>query len=732
MEAITTTTTLWKVLKESKIVIPTFQRDYAQGRSGKEDLRKRFLNEIKSSLESSDSELLLDFVYGTKKEDIIYPLDGQQRLTTLWVLMWYAVFMTQTTEADIEKYRRILQNFTYETRSSSKDFIVWLCNKFLTSKSSKEYKDKKQKYEKSTILLSDFIQNQTGFYSGWKQDPTVQSILRILSGTQVLNKKTRKIETPYKDGIEQIFEDFNKDFEILFEDSCPIKFYHLNLLGIKQPDNLYVKMNARGEQLTSFENFKADLVGYLSKNEKLKSFVTLGNGKYILQKWDVAWTDLFWNKRGEKDSIDDLFFTFIKRFLLNRYIVNIGNKIDVKEDSIYKILYNNEQKEYTSFELYESLIDESCINDLIVVLDNAANPNLKFELPLLKAKEYTFFPQYDDKGNVKSATFQDRVIMYGICLYLQKVEEKDFNNFHQWLRVLSNLSYYNEIPSLNEFEIRLKFIELIVYMLNGNLKDVYSDISIKALRELAKNGETENHKQLKEEIKKVKKINDDEKIEELLKNLESLWVFSGRIDCLLDDDLLNKETLDFLKKQIGESRYLSGNDNLTILFQAIFTGTVNIESGLKINDEHDNFRKILNGELKNSFKAILKDVLNKESNQTTDQVLKEIINAYDYKEDDWKYALIKDKSLWKYSLGKIGKHGDNDEYYLYKRTYRNEADIPLKAYSKFINEQDKNPINIEYEKGYWKVYYDDEKSVEFCSNNSGINNHGTTNDEVLM
>lgn len=738
MEAITTTTTLWKVLKESKIVIPTFQRDYAQGRSGKEDLRKRFLNEIKSSLESSDSELLLDFVYGTKKEDIIYPLDGQQRLTTLWVLMWYAVFMTQTTEADIEKYRRILQNFTYETRSSSKDFIVWLCNKFLTSKSSKEYKDKKQKYEKSTILLSDFIQNQTGFYSGWNQDPTVQSVLRMLSGTQVLNKETKKIETPYKDGIEQIFEDFNKEnFEKLFkDDSCPIKFYHLNLLEIKQPDNLYVKMNARGEQLTSFENFKADLVGYLSKNEKLKSFVTLGNGNYILQKWDVAWTDLFWNKRGEKDSIDDLFFTFIKRFLLNRYIVNIGNKIDVKEDSIYKILYNNEQKEYTSFELYESLIDKSCINDLIVVLDNAANPNLKFELPLLKAKEYTFFPQYDDKGNVKSATFQDRVIMYGICLYLQKVEEKDFNNFHQWLRVLSNLSYYNEIPSLNEFEIRLKFIEqLIVEKLNGNLKDVYSDVSINAdaLREFAEKGKTENHKQLNEEIKKIEKIQNNN-IEDILKKLESLWIFSGRIDCLLVDDLLNEKTLSFLKNQMGESSpYLSGNDKLTILFQAILAKTDprKLMSGLKINDEHDNFRKILNGELKDSFQAILKDVL-KESNQTTDQVLKEIINAYDYKEDDWKYALIKDKSLWKYSLGKIGKHGDNDEYYLYKRTYRNEADIPLKAYSKFINEQDKNPINIEYEKGYWKVYYDDEKSVEFCSNNSGINNHGTTNDEVLM
>ena len=708
MESITTTTTLWNLLDKSKIIIPTFQRDYAQGRAGKEDLRKRFLNEIRNSLENN-LELLLDFVYGTKKENVIYPLDGQQRLTTLWVVMWYAIFM-KSTEAGLEDRKKILRNFTYETRTSSRDFIDWLCGEFLKPNSSEEYKHSK-------ISLSDFIQKQIGFYSGWKQDPTVQSVLRMLSGTQVVNKKTQKIETPFEDGIEQVFNGFEeKLFDGLFINDCPIKFYHLDLLGIKQSDNLYVKMNARGEQLTSFENFKADLVGYLSKNEKLKSFVTLGNGNYILQKWDVRWTDLFWNKRGEKDSVDDLFFTFIKRFLLNRYIVNIGNKIDVKEDSIYKILYDNEQKEYTSFELYESLIDESCINDLIVVLDNAANPNLKFELPLLKAKEYTFFPQYDDNGNFKSATFQDRVIMYGICLYLQKVGNK--GSFNQWLRVLSNLSYYNEIPSFKEYESRLKFINIIVDILDANLQNVYSEDALEALDNIADNGETENYTQLKEEIEKIKKINNDKNIEEFLKKLESLWVFSGRIDCLLDDDLLKVKNLyEIISGLIGEnSSYLYNSEKLILLFQAILAVTEDgyTTSGLKINDEHDNFRKILNGELKEPFRNILKNILENKS-------LENIIGEYEYKDNDWKYALIKDESLWKYSYGKIGQHwGDTNEYYLYKGTNRNDADIPLIAYSEFIKEQYEKedvkmfPTKIEYQKenGNWKVYYND-KCVEF-------------------
>lgn len=711
MESITTTTTLWNLLDKSKIIIPTFQRDYAQGRAGKEDLRKRFLNEIRNSLENN-LELLLDFVYGTKKENVIYPLDGQQRLTTLWVVMWYAIFM-KSTEAGLEDRKKILRNFTYETRTSSRDFIDWLCGEFLKPNSSEEYKHSK-------ISLSDFIQKQIGFYSGWKQDPTVQSVLRMLSGTQVVNKKTQKIETPFEDGIEQVFNGFEeKLFDGLFINDCPIKFYHLDLLGIKQSDNLYVKMNARGEQLTSFENFKADLVGYLSKKDDLKDFVALGNKKYILKKWDVNWTDLFWKERGKEDGVDDLFFTFIKRFLLNRYITADGEK----DAMIYKMLYDEEQKEYTSFKLYESLINESCINDLIAVLDYAVLHNLENSeeiLPLLRVKEYNFFPQYDENGNVKSATFQDRVMMYGICLYLQKVGNK--GSFNQWLRVLSNLSYYNEIPSFKEYESRLKFINIIVDILDINyLQNVYSKDALKALVDIADNGKTENHTQLKEEIVKVKKINDDEKIEELLKNLESLWILSGRIDCLLDDDLLKvKDLYKIISKLIGEnSRYLYNSEKLILLFQAILAVTKDdfATSGLKINDEHDNFRKILNDELKEAFQNILKNLKNKS--------LEDIIGEYKYKDNDWKYALIKDRSLWKYSYGKIGQHWDDtNEYYLYKGTNRNDADIPLIAYSEFIKEQYEKedvkmfPTKIEYQKENrnWKVYYDDDdKWVEFPS-----------------
>ena len=71
-----------------KITIPIIQRDYAQGRKDKGFIRKNFLKSIKDSLEKNEN-LTLDFVYGNTEGEKFFPLDGQQRLTTLWLVYWY-------------------------------------------------------------------------------------------------------------------------------------------------------------------------------------------------------------------------------------------------------------------------------------------------------------------------------------------------------------------------------------------------------------------------------------------------------------------------------------------------------------------------------------------------------------------------------------------------------------------------------------------------------------------
>lgn len=56
--------------------------------------------------------------------------------------------------------------------------------------------------------------------------------------------------------------DFQNIWNKLTGEDCPIHFNFLPLSSSELPvsDDLYIKMNARGKALTSFENFKADLV----------------------------------------------------------------------------------------------------------------------------------------------------------------------------------------------------------------------------------------------------------------------------------------------------------------------------------------------------------------------------------------------------------------------------------------------------------------------------------------
>ena len=124
----------------SKIEIPMIQRDYAQGRikeyKGKDivinDTGSRFLRSIFNTLKEN-AEMELEFIYGSveerpipksrDKEYAYIPLDGQQRLTTLFLLYWYFGMRELPKESnDRKEHLALLGKFTYLTRTSSRIF----------------------------------------------------------------------------------------------------------------------------------------------------------------------------------------------------------------------------------------------------------------------------------------------------------------------------------------------------------------------------------------------------------------------------------------------------------------------------------------------------------------------------------------------------------------------------------------------------------------------------------
>ena len=90
-------TTFWNLIGSTnikKICIPTIQRDFALGRHGRAFNRYSFLNALKTAI-CGEEELSLDFVYGVDNGTMFVPLDGQQRLTTLWLLHWFIAYKAE-------------------------------------------------------------------------------------------------------------------------------------------------------------------------------------------------------------------------------------------------------------------------------------------------------------------------------------------------------------------------------------------------------------------------------------------------------------------------------------------------------------------------------------------------------------------------------------------------------------------------------------------------------------
>lgn len=343
-------TTFWNLLKENKIEIPIIQRDYAQGREGKEYLRQTFLESLKTALDKNEV-LNLDFVYGSAENGALQPLDGQQRLTTLWLLHWYIAMRA----GKLHEAGETLKKFTYETRISSREFCEELCNASNFDSYVKYCNGCKPLEKCPRKSIVDFITSQTWFYSSWKQDPTIQSMLRMLGGTQIKGKSGNDIP----DGIEEVFgeeSNFNSYWEKLESDNAPIVFYYLPLKDFGLSDDLYIKMNGRGKPLTVFENLKAAIDNILPKesNYDFKEIGDEANGSNFKEKWqsciDGKWTDAFWDKEKPHD-IDKNLTKFIVRFLSGCYAALKPNGDQTADDEIKKQLreINANENNYSSF-----------------------------------------------------------------------------------------------------------------------------------------------------------------------------------------------------------------------------------------------------------------------------------------------------------------------------------------------------------------------------------------------
>ena len=255
------------ILSQNNILIPIIQRDYAQGRNDVKTakIRKDFLGAIFEVLHqrvntSSYRGLELDFIYGFStiagNKSTFAPIDGQQRLTTLWLLFWYI----SVKEKVPTEYKQLLANFRYETRHSTTIF----CEQLIQFTPL---------FENNNIV--EEITNQPWYFEAWDFDSSISAMLVMLND---IEQKYNKLNS-------------NKVWNIFKHQHNPFYFYKLDMEKVGLPDDLYIKMNSRGKPLTEFEYFKAGFLEII-KNEDLK--------KRFENSIDQKWAECIWTIVHEK------------------------------------------------------------------------------------------------------------------------------------------------------------------------------------------------------------------------------------------------------------------------------------------------------------------------------------------------------------------------------------------------------------------------------------------------
>lgn len=447
-----TTQSFWDLINRYRIIVPIIQRDYAQGRATDKvrEIRERFLDAIVSSLQEGGEMLELDFVYGytSDKENATFiPLDGQQRLTTLFLLHW----LVAAKEGHLNEAQSWLSNFSYEIRHSARLFC-------------KDLVEFNPHVGDFRMPISKVIIDQPWFFTAWQQDPTIKAMLVML------------------DDLQRALGGREDVWPLLTSASPRIVFHLLPMEQLGLPDDLYIKMNSRGKQLTAFEYFKS----------RFTEILTLKHAAIFNQKIDQEWSDLFWklyysNQNQTRDIamyVDDGFLRFL-RYISD--ILNFQNNISEshKDDfEYYKSTYSNTKNVEHLFAYLDALYETTKKNpdffNEIFYIDSqeysSGKARLFFNDPTIDLLKKCADKYENNPGKVNPFSIGEQLLLFA-CLQHLVYESIDFN---------SRIRVFRNLIANSGFEIRRDTMpELLRVVADFILKGDYATLAVFNSRQIA-------------------------------------------------------------------------------------------------------------------------------------------------------------------------------------------------------------------------------------------------------
>lgn len=622
--------TFYQLLEKYPIEVPIIQRDYAQGRNNQTKVRTKFLKALHDSLSKSEI-LMLDFIYGSIDDNNFQPLDGQQRLTTLFLLHCYACVVSKIPYSDYS----LLKNFSYETRMTSRDF----CRELVDNLGSFYDIELDTENLPNSKIFSTLIKDSSWFFLSWKSDPTISAMLNTL------------------DDIYQTFKDIINIWDKLIKDDI-IKFYYIELENLGLTDDLYIKMNARGKLLTTFENFKAGIEKKIF-DKKWEDNIPIEDSFKV--KIDTKWTDFFWSNFRDNTSIDESFVHFIA------FVTMVDSAFSEKSDGnndLIRILQDN------SHNITIEGLNLSTFKRLTSYFDLLTDNYSKFLKNHIDLQLFEHQPEvnllHEVLSNISEASYTQKVLLFAQIKYFEALDnntEFDSELYNNWMRVIRNIIAFGNIEATGNRNSIIRSPQAFTGVLNliSDLSKGSSNIYVFLADYSNQIASRFSDSQIKEERSKAHLILEDSTRKRYIHRLEDTDTLRGRLgfifDCIeYESDFNNFDDESFYNTSKIFLKYLSERSCLNNdLRRALLT--IDVDSNYNFYDYWqsywylegmnkrkliDNYREIeylLNYGYSEFFKKLIYQL------KTMD--MQEIAIEFNKPEGfpNWKYRLIKERKL---------------------------------------------------------------------------------------
>ncbi len=476
----------YELVEKYEVKIPILQRDYAQGRENNISICENFLKALKESV-LQDKTINLDFIYGNLDNDTFLPLDGQQRLTTLFLLHWYAAEKEHITG----DCREILKKFSYETRLSSRRFCESLLDNTIAIDSAEN-------------SIGEQILDSKWFYLSWKHDPTIRAMLRSI------------------DMIHTVFKEVDDLWSALV--NCKKVVFHLLILeNFGLSDDLYIKMNARGRLLTPFENLKAEIQDKAIKGEWEMS--KKENEKFSY-KIDGVWTDFLWQNYNKNHSVDTAHMNFITTLIMTKLPVGQLVKGAERIEIIRRLNFTNSAKDLINY------IDQETFNYICETYALYSHLVEGKNVPSLGIILWRHAPEGDLLNQIllgNNTSYSHKVLFYAQTKYLMRNPDIHQDRYEEWMRVVRNIvSRADLTPDGKRNDIVRSpeafngAIGLVNELANG-CDDIHSFLRSTAI------SSTFAREQVREEVLKAKIIQEHPEHKALIFRMEDNEILRGKI-----------------------------------------------------------------------------------------------------------------------------------------------------------------------------------------------------------